>query len=284
MPETGSNNENQTATILEFDSNNENQATTVDVHGFDGIVCQEREIYLKSGGSTLQDRYSGAWADLEELAFRLYEEEPDVRCRGKVFSFSDARLRSVRKGLRGELAVSYVLTASEGEAEGDPDVEDQILWDVESMQIQSAILAKPELSGYAEAVSLWQMSDPEMKRAWKYVDGEGNEYELSGFGLDAAKLLAKGVTGYLQFYPVIRKTTRSKSKPSVVCANLMKVGTPDACPLTVAGSWQWLATADNCSQQSDKTWRRVQMWTGAENWDELLYDRIATAGSGGNGT
>lgn len=266
------------ATILEFGSNDANQATQVDVHGFDGIVCQQREICLKSGASTLQDQYSGAWADLEELVFRLYDQSPDVRVRGKVFSFSEARLRSVKKGLRGELTASYVLTASEGEEEGDPDVEDEILWDVESMQVQSAILAKPELSGYAEAVSLWQMSDPEMKRAWKYVDGAGNEYELSGQGLDAAKLLAKGVTGYLQFYPVIRKTTRSKNKPAVVCANLMKVGNPAGCPLTVSGAWQWLATADNCSQQSDGTWRRVQMWTGAEEWDELLYDRAPSGG------
>ena len=93
-----------------------------------------------------------------------------------------------------------------------------------------------------------------------------------------AKLLAKGVTGYLQFYPVIRKTTRSKDKPAVVCANLMKVGAPAGCPLTVSGAWQWLATADNCSQQSDRTWRRVQMWTGAEVWDELLYDRAPSGG------
>ena len=263
---------------LEFDSHDENQATAVDVHGFDGVVCQEREIVLKAGAATLQDQYTGPWAELEELAFSLYTTAPDVRLRGKVFSFSEARLRSVRKGLRGTLTAAYVLTGSGGAEEGDPDVEDEILWDVESMQVQSAILAKPELSGYAEAVSLWQMSDPEMKRAWKYVDGAGNEYELSGQGLDAAKLLAKGVTGYLQFYPVIRKTTRSKDKPAVVCANLMKVGAPAGCPLTVSGAWQWLATADNCSQQSDRTWRRVQMWTGAEVWDELLYDRAPSGG------
>lgn len=272
------------ATILEFGSNDENQATPTDVHGFGGIVCQEREIVLKSGASTLQDHYSGPWADLEERLFRLYGTEPEVRVRGKVFSFSEARLRSVKKGLRGNMTVSYVATASEGDGEDDPDEEDEILWDVESIQVQSAILAKPELSGYAEAVALWQMSDPEMKRAWKYVDGAGNAYELSGQGLDAAKLLAKGVTGYLQFYPVIRKTTRSKNAPAVVCANLMKVGDPPDCPLTVAGTWQWLATADTCSQQSDNTWRRVQMWTGAETWDELLYERIAQNGNGGSGT
>ena len=267
-------------TIIEFGSNDANQATSSETHGFDGIICQEREISLKAGASSLQDRYAGPWAALEELAFEFYASSPDVTIRGRTFSFSDAKLKSRKKGPRGELTVSYVLTSSSGASQGDPDVE-EVLWEVESIQVQSAILANPNLSAYAEAVSLWQMADPDLKSSWKYKDG-GVEYELSGQGLAAAKLLAKGTTGYLQFYPVIRKITRSKEAPAVVCANLMKVGDPEDCPITVAGEWEWLATADHCAQQSDKTWRRIQMWTGAKTWDELLYERIAQNGNGGN--
>lgn len=270
-------------TILEFDSSAEEQATTVDTHGFSGIVCQEREIHLKNGASTLEDRYSGAWDDLEALAFQLHANRPDVTIRGSTFSFSDVRLKSRRKGLRGELTASYTLTSSASATQGDPD-ELEILWEVESIQVTSAIQAAKPLEAYADQITQWMMADPELKREWKFKDGN-SEVTLSGQALAAAKLIAGGTTGFLQFYPVIRKITKLKDANNVVvCANLMKVGDPDDCPIEVAGEWEWLATADHLAQQQDRTWRRVQMWTGAETWDEILYERVSSGNNGGGAT
>ena len=193
--------------IIAFDSNAEEQATDVETHGFGGIVCQEREIVLKKGASSLVDTYSGPWSDLEAFAFDLDASRPDITIRGRTFSFSEARIKSRRKGLRGELAASYVGTSTYDATQENPELDE--FWEVESIQVTSAIQAAKPLAAYADQITQWMMADPELKREWKFKDGN-NEVLLSGHGLAAAKLIAAGTTGFLQFYPVLRKITKLK--------------------------------------------------------------------------
>ncbi len=146
-------------------------------------------------------------------------------------------------------------------------------FEVEMAQLEKPLLAHPDFAGYAEVVGKWMNSPPEIKNANKYVsgvdaNGAATTEDVTGEAL--TKILPKirkGVESYLDFAPVVVKTSILEDRPNVG-QDIGKRCDPDVKP---AGNWAWLKTGDRAVQSQDGSWQRVETWTGSREWDTDIY-------------
>ncbi len=150
-------------------------------------------------------------------------------------------------------------------------------FEIDTAQLEKPLLSHPKFEDVAEQVELWKNAAPELRAAYKYTNASGGEESLSGNALKAAKLIERGVESYLEFSPVVRKTTTKTGSSSQELWSDVgeKCGTRDKPPSKlrgmVGGSWDWLKTADRATQTGGGSGQRVEEWTGANQWDKTLY-------------
>ena len=154
---------------------------------------------------------------------------------------------------------SATLTINGSKAKGD-SADEEVTWEVEMAQIEKSIVSHPKYAAYADAVQAWR-DDPST--------------DTSGYASDALECIDKlkrGVESYIVFAPVIRKTTVTDDSVTVGAGLGKIVSTAPTPPeVTVSGSWDWLKTRDSVSVDGDNLVRRVEEWTGADEWDADIY-------------
>jgi hypothetical protein len=131
-------------------------------------------------------------------------------------------------------------------------------------------------------------------RAWENAGDARtaqDAYNLLTTGAPGFQQLAqrkmRGQSTYLLFAPVARITTLARN---VTQANQCGViftsiaGFPQLPQLTGGQSYIWLATADRSTRTGTSgKWQRVQEWTGADEWDGVLYAVGSGENQGGGG-
>lgn len=182
------------------------------------------------------------------------------------------------KGSTGKLVVTLVPAGGGGEGAAWPDVIRSWV-EVEMAQIERPLLTHSELnkreSTSGDNLARWRAGgDERLKRAWKYLDDEGEEQELNEEEQKWARKILKGVESYLVFAPVVTRTTHYRAQPEVGVPG--GIETP---PLSVAG-FAFLKTGDGARENQDGTWERVEAWTGADEWDADLYGAEGGGGAG----
>lgn len=239
------------------------------------------------GDSSVHDHHTGGRITNAEQRTRIYvlqgryseleAQMPKRNGRFRGFRVESSELVRAKGGM-GLLTVTCRVKG--GGASGNPSGNiEETVYEVEMAQLEKPLLSKPGWDGYAEQIEAWRGSDPAMRAAYKYTDAEGEEAELLGNARKIAKLLMKGVESYLVFAPVVRVTRRSNEEPKDT-SEFRQIGkdcgkrcSPPSDPLSlVAGSWEWLKTADRCQEVAGGSFERVEEWTGADEWDEDLYD------------
>jgi hypothetical protein len=191
-----------------------------------------------------------------------------------------SRRKTPGKGGLAECVVVIRKKAS-GPSGGSGDNLLSCTFEVEMAQLEKPLLAHPDFSGYADVVGKWMNSPPEIKNANKYVsgvdaNGAATVEDVTGEALTKVlPKIRKGVESYLVFAPVVTKTSVSGDRPDVG-KDIGKRCAPDVEP---DGDWDWLKTGDRAVQQQDGSWQRVEVWTGADEWDQDLYE-AANAGGG----
>ncbi len=156
------------------------------------------------------------------------------------------------------------------EAEGDKPT---TTIEVTMAQLEKPLMAKEEWSGYGSIIELWQASPADIRAQKKYIDGE-NTYDLTGGAADIADLMMRGVQSYLCFAPVVRVETMTSDAPKDVGKDAGKLCDPPAEALAMmAGNWKWLKTGDSATRNADGSYTRSEEWTGADSWEEALYDK-----------
>ena len=103
------------------------------------------------------------------------------------------------------------------------------------------------------------------RAANKYLDATNTEKTLTAGEIVWADKIRKGVESYLLFAPVITLTGTYDGRPDSGVPGY--IATP---PVSVDG-FEYLKTADRVRQNQDRTWERVQQWTGADEWDTDIY-------------
>lgn len=100
----------------------------------------------------------------------------------------------------------------------------------------------------------------------------------------------KGVDSVIRFYPVVTRTRVYQSVPPACLENLGFIDTPSfsgaAASITkrpnglstAIAAHQWLKCQDDCSEDTEGNWQRVESWMGikktegnSQPWDEDLY-------------
>ena len=176
------------------------------------------------------------------------------------------------RGTMGTLTIS--LTEKDGSSVGTVPVGAiSCLIETDMAQLEKPLLTHPmftdEASSVAQHIELWK-SEPDagLRSQYKYTDTDGSTIvDLAGLDLTAAKLILSGTESYLDFVPVVTRTTTYKARKDP--ENIGKKDTP---PVTVPGTWEYLKTTDRCIQQADKNYSRTEQWTGSKKVNTDLYE------------
>ena len=173
---------------------------------------------------------------------------------------------------------------------------DQIeTWNLDYLEIQKPILnwhADQEDGPDLQQLRKWQRLES-VVGAWEaysnFLTEVGDEgSKLTGDTLKLAEKIYKGVEYFSVYTPVLTRTSVVTDLKSLTLGGVGKIGEPaaadaaagnvDLSTLTALAK-EWLKTADRLQGAVDGTFQRVEQWTGADKWDEDLYE-TADSGTG----
>lgn len=224
-------------------------------------------VSWESGGVSVGDAIGrqivvdGQFSTLEATALSL--QRGDVVDGYFKMGVDSAELTPRRGGL-AKLTIRLVPSTSFGTASAP--LRETI--EIDMAQIEKPILTHKKIAddGMAAHLALWRDGDDEARRAAnKYLDDAGNEQALTSGEIVWAEKIRKGVESFLVFAPVVTQSGVYDGRPDVSVPGFI-----DTPPVTV-GDYVFLKTADKVAQNQDRTWTRVQQWTGADEWDTDIY-------------
>ena len=158
-------------------------------------------------------------------------------------------------------------------------------WEIDQVQIEKSLLQHPRFISFSTAdwaaVTAWEGEmDNALKAAFQYYlrdkDGAptGTVQALTGTTSAGQKAFANlrllGVESFLDFAPVVRKTSKyfGDAAPNSADAGQKTADAPTYAP----SGYEWLKTADRVSKQGlrGNEWLRQEEWTGAR---KVLVDK-----------
>ena len=232
----------------------------------------------KQPGLTLITRtWMGDYDNLEDFAKTL-----TVGRKVETFSSIDISKDDIPDGF----LASAELTALNGKrgrlsltiAKHQENVE---VWGLEPAEIQKPIrtwMADAQNTADRPDLTLldnWAAQAGNQALADDYHNYKWNGQELQGNTRKLAEMIRQGIESYLVYTPVVTCVTRLNEIPDDIGEDLGKIVTKLA-----DLAEDWLKTADRIQGALDGTFTRTQQWTGADKWNENLYQ---TASSGTQG-
>lgn len=173
---------------------------------------------------------------------------------------------------------------------------DQIeTWNLDYLEIQKTILnwhADQEDGPDLQQLRKWQRLET-VDGAWdaytNFLTEVGDENsKLTGDTLKLAEKILKGVDYFSVYTPVLTRTSVVTDLENLSLGGVGTIGEPsgsdtaagnvDLTKLTALAK-EWLKTADRLQGAVDGTFQRTEQWTGADKWDEDLYE-TADSGTG----
>lgn len=232
-------------------------------------------------GFTIQ--YKGPFSALETAASSF--EQGDLVETGRYLK-SWSLQRS--PGGLGILSLSCV-PADEVEPEGGVTIAKKETWSLKSVRNDMSILAYCGPSEGANPnryqIEMWMKeSDKSLVDEYKFKDGKDIVQELSGASTALAEKIAAGIESVIRFYPVVVRKCLFSDVPADQFADIGFINAPPAPGMkakvpkglaAIISQYTWLKVQDDCDEQSDGDWMRVESWMGLKNgdgsWDEELY-------------
>lgn len=237
--------------------------------------------------------YQGAWKDLAAIAENL-----KVGTTGKQNSSAGG---NAIEGFNenGDFIAGVVATRQQGGL-GTLQVTFSARDNIETWNLDFLEIQKPILNWHAD-----QEDGPDLQQLRKWqrletVDGAWDAYsnfltevgdessKLTGDTLKLAEKILKGVDSFSVYTPVLTRTSVVTDLENLSLGGVGKIGEPaagdtaagnvDLSKLTALAK-EWLKTADRLQGAVDGTFQRVEQWTGADKWDEDLYE-TADSGTG----
>ncbi len=162
------------------------------------------------------------------------------------------------------------------------------VWGLEMTELQKPIKTWKRNAPDGEKPDLTLLSNWEGQAGNPAFEQDYNAYKyrgqaLTGNTLELAKMIREeGIEAYVVYTPIITCTSRLNELPDDIGQNIGTIGAPTAADGTdisnlIKAAKQWLKTADRIEGALDGTYTRVQQWTGADKWNEKLYE-TATGG------
>lgn len=150
-----------------------------------------------------------------------------------------------------------------------------VVYEVEWIETQKRMEEHPVFnstsgSGYPNAgLYLLTDSDRDSIEAWRNMPGASQRSSayasLSAHAKAFAARIRRGQESYVVYSPLCRQTRKYATKP-----DLTRCGTRQDPPAAVKVSgYSYLKTADRATR--DRTWTRIEEWTGAHYIDDVIY-------------
>lgn len=157
-------------------------------------------------------------------------------------------------------------------------------YEIDQVQIEKSLKQHPAFIGFDaadwQAINAWENeSDQVLKAAYQYYLRDkdnvaaGSVQTLTGTTSTGQKAYAylrlRGTESFLDFAPVVRRTTKYRGTNAPSSAD---AGQKTSAPSYAPSGYQWLKTADRVSKQGVKSidWIRQEEWTGAR---KVLLDK-----------
>lgn len=164
------------------------------------------------------------------------------------------------------------------------------VWGLEPAEIQKPIrtwMADAQNTADRPDLTLldnWAAQAGNQALADDYHNYRWNGQELSGNTKKLAEMIRQGIESYLVYTPVVTCVTRLNEIPDDIGEDLGKICVPkskdsdmkDAVTKLAALAEDWLKTADRIQGALDGTFTRTQQWTGADKWNENLYESASS--------
>jgi hypothetical protein len=211
----------------------------------DGITRQRDSIATARSGRTITTTTTQTWVGPHAL-LALKQAASEKYCTGTSLTPSAADGGT----LTLVIETSYEIPEEEA-ALPDPVIE--VIW----QELRLPVMQHPAFA---------TITPERRKEIRKLAETEGAEPPDVLLELYLYNLLAGGTTEYATGVPVVRRTT-AKRNGDVGGGNAWFRDTP---PVDVAGGWEWMKTADE-RRHDGTTYSQVEEWTGAEDWDSVLY-------------
>lgn len=155
-------------------------------------------------------------------------------------------------GGRGQLTVTLTPAPQQ-----DYSTEGNATLEVEWVEVQKKIETHPHFAA---------LSPKLREKVQEVVDGKRSIDTLaSSLATALAERLLAGQDSYVVYSPVARRTTKHSTPPATSACGKREMPPAD---IAIAG-YVYLKTADRRTR--DRTWSRVEEWTGGLEIDELIY-------------
>jgi hypothetical protein len=155
----------------------------------------------------------------------------------------------------GKLSITFENQTADYNFDGRRETFTEVIW----QELRKPVETNPYFA---------ELTTDQILKVKKAIDEGGpapSEGSTAG-EIELYDLLAKGTTEWSTGVPLVRRTT-TRVRGDLAGGNAWF---RDAPPIDVAGSWQFLKTADE-RRRDGKSFTKVEEWTGAEEWDANLY-------------
>lgn len=162
----------------------------------------------------------------------------------------------------GTLTVVYTNEADAGAVLTSSNITREIDWTL----LEKPLIQHPRYATGGDK----ELTDADRKdiEAWRADPGTETYGALTDNAKDYVNKVRKGIENFVVPAPLVRKTTRGTSAPTVSACG--EIESPDG---PHPSGYIWLKTADRGIRQAPASgWERVEEWTGAKSWDTDLYD------------
>lgn len=259
------------------------------------------ELSMEDGAVTASFAWKGPFAGLETAAANIAPGDAmpttDPGTAWKVVSW-DLRRVNANYGVLTVRCKNTDATTSDGTTTTTTPF--RTVYSVKSVRNDVSILAycgdSPD-SPNRPAVERWMREpDPKLASEFKYKDGDGSVVDIANDGdlscsVPLIRKIKKGIERVIRFYPHLTIKRQFYAPPPNDFQKLAHIDTP---PAPTAGDsktlapngisslisdYEWLKVQDDCDEQQDRTWMRVESWIGILKttspdgipWDRNLY-------------
>lgn len=254
----------------------------------------------EDGGERLTIEWKGLYGDCKSTSDTISIGDSLPTCSGgnaytpdsALYDGYTIRSRRLRRA-NGDTAFLSVVCAKNDKTTTDQSQQTSTtplkdLYSVKSVRNDVSVLAycsdSPSGPNRA-AVERWMREpDPKLAAQFKYTEADGSVVDMNDEPLLKATVplvrkIMKGVERVIRFYPQLTRKRIYQNPPAAVFENLSYVDDPPPpsgertlAPsgiATLIGEYEWLKVQDDCDEQADGKYARIESWIGIRKSDAL---------------
>lgn len=239
-----------------------------------------------NGGTGYVIQFKGPYPELKSMSLALKDGD---KIDGLVLRTWELTRTNADIGLLSLTCVEGDGTSGEGgDASSTPKKE---VWSLKSVRNDTSLYAycgpSEEANPNRYQLEMWlKETDKSLADWYQFKDGTGATHSLNQKSKQVAAKMLAGIESVIRFYPLCQRKRIYADVPNDQFSKLGFIDTPPAPGLDakkpsglakIINEYSWLKIQDDCDEQSDRMWSRIESWMGMKksdgSWDEDLYGK-----------